>query len=57
MDGKLFPEVTDVGIMTMGDRLSALPGLVHLLSLKLSGAGASLPWPGREEGWGSALCF
>lgn len=37
MDGKLFPEVTDDGIMTMDDRLSALPGLVHLLSLKLSG--------------------
>lgn len=45
IDGKLFPEVTEVGIMTMGDGRSVL-----LPSLMLSGGWGSSPRAGKGKG-------
>lgn len=56
VDGKLFPEVTDVGIMTMGDGLSALPGTVHLPSLVLSGGWGPSARAGEGGRAGEVLC-
>lgn len=54
MDGKLLPVVAGVGIMMMGDRLSALPGMVHLPSLMLSRGWGSSAIAGEAGGLGQS---
>lgn len=56
-DGQSFLEGADVGTAMMTGKLAALPGMVHLPSLMLSGCwGSSAIWRGGV-GTEPALCF